>query len=356
MQLQTGTVNTIETIAKPTRLYGYDNVKFILIFLVVFGHLLEISSPFPGKDLLYKLIYSCHMPVFIFLSGYFAKYNSSKIVFHQIYPYILFQILYLAFHYLVLYPTADGTVPWQFTTPYWLLWYLMAMLFYYLLIPLFSQQTFWQCGVVFFLCCVISILVGYEDEIGFFLTLSRFFVFLPYFVLGYYVGKHKASLAAFWAKPSVKSLLFGGVSTVAMLCVVGYLVQDTAIKSNMMYGSYAYAAAWYTAELRLQLLVIGMIWVAFFLFALVPLLHRKLPFVSTIGKNTLPIFLLHGFFMRYAGAVGIFARAPQGELLPLLVCTLMVLLLLGNSFVARCFPYLFSGRVLELLWQKGKKI
>ena len=74
------------------RLYGYDNVKFILIFLVVLGHLLEISNPFPGKDVLYKLIYSCHMPVFIFISGFFAKFHGNKIVFHLIYPYLLFQI------------------------------------------------------------------------------------------------------------------------------------------------------------------------------------------------------------------------------------------------------------------------
>ena len=98
--------------AKKQRLYGYDNIKFILIFLVVLGHLLEVSSPFPGKDVLYKLIYSCHMPVFIFISGFFAKFHSSKIVFHQIYPYVLFQGLYIAFHYIVLYPNADGSVPW----------------------------------------------------------------------------------------------------------------------------------------------------------------------------------------------------------------------------------------------------
>ena len=83
-----GGERTMANGSKP-RLYGYDNIKFILIFLVVLGHLLEISSPFPEKEMLYKLIYSCHMPVFIFISGFFAKFNSSKIVFHQIYPYLL---------------------------------------------------------------------------------------------------------------------------------------------------------------------------------------------------------------------------------------------------------------------------
>lgn len=349
-----GGERTMANGSKP-RLYGYDNIKFILIFLVVLGHLLEISSPFPEKEMLYKLIYSCHMPVFIFISGFFAKFNSSKIVFHQIYPYLLFQGLYIAFHYLVLYPNADGTVPWQFTTPYWLLWYLMAMIFYYMLTPLLNQQKIWQCAIVVALCCTLSILVGYENEIGYFLTLSRFFVFLPYFVLGYYIGRHKAALSQFWSKLSVKNVLPAVVCTVAAAGVVQYLLQDTVIKSNMMYGSYSYAAAWYSAEIRVKLLGVGIIWAAFFLFVLVPILRFKIPLVSTIGKNTLPIFLLHGFFLRYAGAEGVFTQAAQGDLTELVLCALAILFVLGNSLVAKVFPYICSGKILEVLWHFERK-
>lgn len=336
------------------RLYGFDNIKFILIFLVVLGHLLEISSPFAGKDMLYKIIYSCHMPVFIFISGFFAKFNSSKIVFHQIYPYVLFQALYIAFHYLVLYPVADGIVPWQFTTPYWLLWYLLVMIFYYMLTPLLDQQNWWQCGILVIGCCALSILAGYENEFGFFLSLSRFFVYLPYFVLGYYIGRQKEKLGDFWKKPSVKNVMLGIVSIVLAIFAVHYLLQDTILKTNMMYGSYSYAAEWYTAESRLKLLGIGMVWISFFLFVLVPLLNYKLPLISMIGKHTLPVFLLHGFFMRYAGAVGLFTQNAQGDLLQLVLYTLAILFVLGNGIVAKIFPYIFSGKLLELLWHKGR--
>lgn len=335
------------------RLYGFDNIKFILIFCVVLGHLLEISSPFEEKDMLYELIYSCHMPVFIFISGFFAKFDSSKIVFHQIYPYLLFQVLYIAFHYFVLYPTVDGVVPWQFTTPYWLLWYLFVMIFYYMLTPLLHQQNVCQCAIVVGLCSVLSILAGYEDGFGFFLSLSRFFVYLPYFVLGYYIGRQKAKFGDFWAKTSVINVMLGIVSVVLVGVVVQYLLQDTTIKTNMMYGSYSYAAAWYTAKIRIKLLGIGMTWVAFFLFALVPLLNHKLPLVSMIGRHTLPIFLLHGFFMRYAGATGLFTQTAQGDLSELVLYALVLLLVLGNGLVAKIFPYLFSGKLLELLWHKG---
>lgn len=52
----------------------FDNAKFLLIFLVVFGHI--IRSYIHDNDALlhiYKFIYTFHMPAFILISGYFAK-------------------------------------------------------------------------------------------------------------------------------------------------------------------------------------------------------------------------------------------------------------------------------------------
>jgi len=54
-----------------------DGIKFFLIVLVVVGHCIEpsrYSNVVSGN--LYSVIYSFHMPVFVFLSGYFAKVNS----------------------------------------------------------------------------------------------------------------------------------------------------------------------------------------------------------------------------------------------------------------------------------------
>ena len=57
------------------REYQYDNLRFLLIALVVLGHLLEIAGDFPHRELLYELIYSFHMPAFLFLSGMFARFD-----------------------------------------------------------------------------------------------------------------------------------------------------------------------------------------------------------------------------------------------------------------------------------------
>ncbi len=78
------------------RLYKFDNIRFLLMFLVILGHLLEVIHSEVGSQL-YRVIYSFHMPLFIFVSGYFAKYDRRKILINFIYPYLLFQSLYCFF-------------------------------------------------------------------------------------------------------------------------------------------------------------------------------------------------------------------------------------------------------------------
>lgn len=52
----------------------FDNAKFILIFLVVFGHFLQtFIADYAGVRVLYIYIYTFHMPAFVLISGFFAK-------------------------------------------------------------------------------------------------------------------------------------------------------------------------------------------------------------------------------------------------------------------------------------------
>ena len=54
--------------------YYFDNLKFILIFLVVFGHLVGITyKETQIEKSIYFFIYLFHMPAFIIVSGYFSK-------------------------------------------------------------------------------------------------------------------------------------------------------------------------------------------------------------------------------------------------------------------------------------------
>ena len=100
-----------------TRRFDLDNLKFFLIFCVVFGHLIEVSPSFAFSGLIYQVIYSFHMPLFVFLFGYFARYDRAKLLRGYILPYVVFQVLYIAYSNRFLH----SSLPYQFTTPFWLL-------------------------------------------------------------------------------------------------------------------------------------------------------------------------------------------------------------------------------------------
>jgi fucose 4-O-acetylase-like acetyltransferase len=86
-----------------TRNLQIDACKAFLIFLVVFGHVIEISNLQIAKTL-YKIIYIIHMPMFVFLAGYFIKLNKKIIqdkIFYYFYLYIKWSIVYGLVLYLL---------------------------------------------------------------------------------------------------------------------------------------------------------------------------------------------------------------------------------------------------------------
>ncbi len=99
----------------------FCNLKALLIFLVVYGHLIE-TRLYDSSLLmwLYRMIYAVHMPLFAFLSGMFLK--EAKACMAQmkstLCSYIVFQLLYLA---------AARRLGECFFIPYWHLWYLLSL-------------------------------------------------------------------------------------------------------------------------------------------------------------------------------------------------------------------------------------
>lgn len=52
------------------RIYLFDTAKFILIFLVIYGHMLQPNRALSYNCEMYSLIYMFHMPLFIMISGF----------------------------------------------------------------------------------------------------------------------------------------------------------------------------------------------------------------------------------------------------------------------------------------------
>ena len=274
----------------PKRLYVFDNIKTFLIILVVFGHILELITSRLG-DMAYTFIYMFHMPMFVFCSGYFAKFNPMKILTRLAVPYLIFQLVYTLFGMIILGNT--GLVI-QFTTPFWILWFLFALIVWMLLLPIIDAltDTKLRAAAVVAASFVLGILAGFEDTMGYYMSLQRIFYFLPFFVSGYCVKK--------WVDPDVfvqffrmrRTRIVFGVLTAGIAAFV-FLFNDM-IYVRWLWAAFSYerlAHTGYTFVIRI-LLYLAAIIISAAVISFIPL--GKL-FFSYVGERTLQVFLLHGF-------------------------------------------------------------
>ena len=310
-----------------TRDYAIDHVRFILIFAVVFAHLLEVCAPFPGCFLIYKLIYTFHMPAFIFLFGYNIRYSSRKIIYRWCLPYMAFQCAYLFFAKHIL----KSGVEFQFSTPYWLLWYMLVCIYYQLLLPLFDTDHKGRQVIAVLSTFVISLLVGFVQTVGYYMSLSRFFVFQPWFLLGYYCKKHDL-LEVLSCKPKIRSFILLGSAAVMVMLVPSVCTMPNGI----LYGSYFYAGCSGTIWMRATASVMAFAAILFLCVGMKPYLHWKLPLITTIGQHTWPIFLLHGFLIK---AIPVYFPELVSTTWRVLLLTCAILVLAGNPFCTKAVYY-----------------
>ena len=229
------------------------------------------------------------MPAFIFLFGYNAKYSPKKIIYRWCLPYAIFQCAYILFSNFILKTNTN----FQFTTPYWLLWYMLACIYYQLLLPLFDIDDNSKQFVTILCAFVISLLIGYEKSVGYYMSLSRFFVFQPWFLLGYYCKKNNL-LERLSLHP--KRRFFVLFTSAAIIAILSSFVG--AIPNGLLYGSYSYSSCEGTLWMRGMVLIISFAVILFLCVGMRPYLSRKLILITNIGQNTWPIFLLHGFVIK----------------------------------------------------------
>lgn len=156
----------------------FDNLKFILILLVVVGHLIEPFNGEPTMGTIYQFIYSFHMPLFIFTAGYFAKRVQSPkqyvgLLSGLVVPYFIFETLYTLFDY---YMQGLDRLDFTYFYPNWILWFLFSMMLWKMLLPYLLMLKY---PLVF--CFAMSIMLGYSIDVDYYASISRTLYFLPFF-------------------------------------------------------------------------------------------------------------------------------------------------------------------------------
>ncbi|MFW5736554.1 MAG: acyltransferase family protein [Halanaerobium sp.] len=313
------------------RLYYFDNAKFILISLVLVGHFFE---PILEQDALarslYILIYTFHMPAFIFIAGYFTKLNSDfrfyliKNIRKLIIPYFIFQLLYLIFNSVLNY----SNFPFTFKKPFWILWFLLSLFFWRLILYLLNKSKIPPAAILA-AALVISLLAGFFDTFGRFYSTSRTAVFFPFFMLGYYFKSYNTASRL---KQKFKLLRQRSVLLIYALELLIIYIFLKDLNLEILYGAVSYAElglsplkALFNRAFFLSTAVINL----FLFFTAVPF-QRTL--ISSRGARSLYPYLLHGFIVIFLDKFDFFDFLSPG-------LNFIIYLLLGLFF-----SWLLSGR------------
>ncbi len=272
------------------RNYYFDNAKFILIYFVVFGHI--IRSFIDENEIiysLYKVIYSFHMPAFILVSGFFAKgyYQKGyilKLIKKLIFPYLIFQLIYSVFYYFL---NEQSEIKWDLLNPHWSLWFLISLFCWNLMLLFISKYKAFTSIII---SLAIGLLVGYVDYVTNFFSLSRTFIFFPFFLVGYYLKKEQIS--------SLLKVRYKWLAFAIFIMVFVFFYLHPTINYEWLLGSKSYselsADSGEAIFKRLGFYLLSIIMV----FGFMTFVPREQYFFTHLGKNTLYVYLLHGFMIK----------------------------------------------------------
>lgn len=169
-----------------------DCVKYWLIVLVIAGHVFmcEEFSDRPSCVAVWEWIYMFHMPLFVFLSGYFSRKKDKKklkaAILKLLEPLIIIQSASIFGKYLFFGSITinDILIPW------FALWYLLSLVFWRLLLQIIPDKILNDIKLILIITFGLSVLPSFlpPDNI---LSIRKTMTFMPFFFMGYYMkGKN----------------------------------------------------------------------------------------------------------------------------------------------------------------------
>ncbi|MER6811385.1 acyltransferase family protein [Spirillospora sp. NPDC000708] len=313
----------------------FDNVKFFLILLVVVGHVWEVlRNGSHAVEAAYTLVYGFHMPVFVFVSGYFARgfmrsTDKFRVVFPTlVVPYVIFDVLYRL--QLVAIRGNEFRLH-ELFRPQFLMWFLVALVLWRLSAPLWGHLRH-PVAVSVALALVAGSWSFNSDS-----TLCRAAALLPFFVLGLTIRPElaQAPRSRGWTR-------WAGFAVLAAALPVAYVwergtvlprVERGVLLWNEGYEHMHFGALEGMGYRLLAMAIAAVLGVAFL--AAVP---RGRAWYTALGTRTMYVYLLHGLIVKTLDYGGVFDAhffdTPAGAVAATLGA-LAVGVLLGTAPVQR---------------------
>lgn len=205
----------------PQRIYLFDNIKFFLIFLVVVGHMMEPYRNISFNGPVYGWIYLFHMPLFIFISGYFSKKYTEIGKFwwselRLLETFVVFHVGSIIFKIVVLGESIDLA---DIVIPGYGSWYLMSLLYWRLMLQ-FTPSSWLKSIWLIPICIGFSLIGGYVPVGGAF-SVQRTFTFLPFYCLGYCL-KQNSCIDKIRLNPAIAVFTIAVITAIVLLvCNMG---------------------------------------------------------------------------------------------------------------------------------------
>ena len=290
------------------RIYRYDNIKALLIFLVVLGHM---TTDYVSDSHLIRWttlwIYSFHMPAFIFISGLVHKHyiteeraalgikGETRLRWDKVIGFFLCGYglkLFLQFT-----RTLMGQHPlWHTIAEPGIPWYLFVMAEYealfYLMRKLDGKVKPWKMVTVAF---VLSAAVGYFPAINDTFCLSRMINFLPIYMIGYYLdmkGFNRVLSKTNW----MKAVGWVGIIISLAVCRFGKWGLYSWRKWFTGRRSYEFLTDFFLYAHRYGWCIRIAVWlvaIALTLCIISVIPDRDLGFITTVGSRTLNVYFWH---------------------------------------------------------------
>ncbi len=340
---------------KSNRIYKFDNVKFIAILMVVVGHAINMMIMEDSEDYLEKslflIIYSFHMPLFIFISGLFTKPMTKETKFpkQKVISFILIGIvlrmMFQFFRMMIGVPFYYS----MFDIYDTFAWYMWAMAIWLIILWVFRE---YNIKYILLLSVFIGCMAGYDRFMNDDFALLRIFILLPFFIVGYMITPEQLLdfLSHRWMKIVSAVILI----TVCVLFIVNtdiYNVLRPMFTARNHYTSIdEYVPYNHAFLIRILCYVLSSL-IGLSIICLTP--NIRIPVISKAGTKTLQIYFWHQFFLTVIEAIGLYT-VIETEFSGTLASSTLVLAGIVITFV--CTLPIFSFPTQQLLRFGGEKI
>ena len=317
-----------------TRDLKLDGLKFLLIFSVVLGHIEFIDYGLHVK----RIIYSFHMPMFVFLSGYFTSLNSNrekqnKWIKKTLIIYIIAQLtqvlLRLALGYaggVILGTSFDVKSVLNksiFIYPEFALWYLVCLIYWRFAYWRFCKKI--KDSTLFLLSLFLLIIAGFVP-LGYHFSFQRTFAFFPFFILGI-IFKKKELVSKIEEVPTFYALILLIIGLILSIFMPTYL----PVKPFDSWGHLLLRLAQTGLGLYLCLIILRLSRIRIF------------GVFSKYGSKTLWVYIGHTYLViiinQFLSYHNIQINVFIAVILAIIICTLII-------FIAQLYSSIQRNRVI----------